>query len=305
MFRRRAAAATALRDAPMGISSLGLACFATQYLGYVALSTCIESAWYARDQRRERGDAKEKDATSKSSSKIIPGKIQPKSAVCGTVRARPEDPWGFPLYQMIFRRFPREDGRTTHPRHRAYASWNLFASSLFALAVGESVARNRSSVYSSDAPRAWCEWSGVLDAVLGFAAATCWQSVLEYYWHRAMHWRWFYERLHKIHHFYVSPCAWCDLCIHPIEAFGYYCILYSPAWALRMRDTSFVAYMILMGVCGVLDHCGIALKSFGSIYETSFHDAHHRTFFFNYAFPFDIMDRACGTLWRDGATRRL
>ena len=293
----------------MNISSLGLACFATQYLGYVLLSTYIERAWYARDHERQRDDAEHENASSSTKSSkiiIIPGKIQPHRAVCGTVRAHADDPWGFPLYQMLFQRFPRDDGRATHPRHRAYASWNLLASALFAFAVGESVARRRSSIYSRDDSRAWCESSEFLDALFGFLAATCWQSALEYYWHRAMHARRFYERFHKIHHFYVSPCVWCDLCIHPAEAFGYYCVLYSPAWAFPIRDGGFVAYLALMGVCGVLDHCGIAVKSFGSVYDTSFHDTHHRTFVFNYAFPFDIMDRARGTLWRDGvpSTRR-
>lgn len=36
-------------------------------------------------------------------------------------------------------------------------------------------------------------------------AAFAMHNVVEYYWHRLMHHRWFYARLHKIHHHYKSP----------------------------------------------------------------------------------------------------
>ena len=35
--------------------------------------------------------------------------------------------------------------------------------------------------------------------------------------------------------------------------------------------------------------CGAA------VYDTKFHDLHHARFNVNYAFPFDFIDRACGT----------
>ncbi len=45
--------------------------------------------------------------------------------------------------------------------------------------------------------------------------------------------------------------------IHPLEALGYYCILYSPSAALPMRPATFFVYMALLGFAGVLDHSGI------------------------------------------------
>lgn len=65
-----------------------------------------------------------------------------------------------------------------------------------------------------------------------------WQSFFEYYWHRIMHWPWFYLRFHKVqrhfdsssqwklHHLNRAPQPFDDLLIHPLEAFGYYCILF-------------------------------------------------------------------------------
>ncbi|CAM9923730.1 unnamed protein product [Sphacelaria rigidula] len=121
-----------------------------------------------------------------------------------------------------------------------------------------------------------------------------WQCVWEYYWHRLMHQPMFYARLHKYHHFYKSPEPFDDLMIHPLEAFGYYVLLYSPPFLFRMPLASFAAYMAVCGTCGVLDHCGIAFSVPG-LYDTSDHDRHHSRFEVNYAFPFPVLDILHGT----------
>eukprot|EP01119_Soliformovum_irregulare_P007189 TRINITY_DN1958_c0_g1_i5.p1 TRINITY_DN1958_c0_g1~~TRINITY_DN1958_c0_g1_i5.p1 ORF type:complete len:176 (-),score=21.97 TRINITY_DN1958_c0_g1_i5:12-539(-) len=121
-----------------------------------------------------------------------------------------------------------------------------------------------------------------------------WQSVLEYYWHRTMHLPWFYIRLHKVHHYYKSPEPFDDLYIHPLESFGYYCILYSPAFIIPVHVTSFIFYMSIVGLTGVLDHSGVYF-SFPGFYNTRDHDTHHAKFDCNYAFPFPFMDLAHGT----------
>ncbi len=58
--------------------------------------------------------------------------------------------------------------------------------------------------------------------------------------------------------------------IHPLEALGYYCILYSAPFVIPMHSYSFVLYMILMGLTGVLDHCGVKLAVPG-VYDTTHH----------------------------------
>ena len=145
--------------------------------------------------------------------------------------------------------------------------------------------------------------AALLDIVVGFFKATAWQSVAEYYWHRLMHHRVFYRALHKIHHHYKSPSVWCDLCIHPVEAFGYYVILYSPAFVIDASVASFIAYMCVMGVCGVFDHSGLRFRCYAGAYETTFHDKHHSLFAVNYAFPFEAMDVVHGTRHVDVARK--
>ena len=62
--------------------------------------------------------------------------------------------------------------------------------------------------------------------------------------------------------------------IHPLEGFGYYCILYSPAFLVHMHFASFAAYMSIMGLAGVIDHCGVKVEIPG-LYNSADHDKHH------------------------------
>ena len=181
--------------------------------------------------------------------------------------------------------------------------------------MAESVARGRGALtWHASAAR-----PGALLA--SFLACVLQQSVLEFYWHWAMHTPPLYRRLHAIHHYYKSPQPFDDLCIHPLEACGYFCILYSPAAVDLVAPLlqpllgpramlgpchviAFVAYMALCGVCGVLDHSGVrvrvALPGGRTLYDTEEHDAHHSCGFglgtaLNLGFPFAALDRLHGT----------
>ena len=100
------------------------------------------------------------------------------------------------------------------------------------------------------------------------------------------------------HHTYTSPEPFDDLYIHPLEAFGYYIILYSPAYLFPISGLSFIMYMMIMGLFGVLDHSGIAI-SIGSLYNTRDHDFHHSKYRVNYAFPFPFMDIMHNTYYNE------
>lgn len=127
-----------------------------------------------------------------------------------------------------------------------------------------------------------------------FLLAVVYQCVVEYYWHRLMHTKLFYASFHKYHHWYKSPEPWDDMYIHPLEAFGYYCILYGPPFLFRIHCWAFLGYMVVMGVCGILDHSGVRVEVPG-LYNTEDHDNHHLRFEVNYSFPFPFMDLLHGT----------
>ena len=130
--------------------------------------------------------------------------------------------------------------------------------------------------------------------VVQLTLSVAYQSVLEYYWHLLMHLPWFYRTFHKIHHTLKAPEVWDDLYIHPVEACGYYVILYSPAFVINMNIISFLSYMALLGVAGVVDHSGIRLAIPG-LYDSRDHDRHHQYTNVNYAFPFPFLDILGGT----------
>ena len=191
--------------------------------------------------------------------------------------------WGWPL--LSFKPF-------RGPFHGLITAWNLIMASVFAIFVTECYCRSLTCMHFDPLNK-----YGLHRVLMDFLLAVVHQSILEYYWHRLMHYKFFYSVFHKIHHYYKSPEPWEDMYIHPLEAFGYYCILYSPPFIYHVHSYSFVAYMIVMGICGVLDHSGVRISLFG-IYSTVDHSYHHEKFNVNYSFPFPYMDMLHGTYFR-------
>lgn len=134
----------------------------------------------------------------------------------------------------------------------------------------------------------------VLAVAVELVALYLYENVLEYYWHRLMHVPFFYRHMHKVHHYNKSPIPFDDMLIHPLEAAGYYTLLFSPPFVLCHNVWAFVGYMAIMGVCGILDHSGVRVHVPG-LYASHDHDAHHRWTKVNYGFPHPLLDLVHGT----------
>lgn len=134
--------------------------------------------------------------------------------------------------------------------HVLVTTMNLVIASLFAFTVTELCMNGYSKmVFISEFPYA----SIIKDIFI----MVSYENIMEYYWHRFLHSKIMYKNFHKYHHFYKAPEPWDDMYIHPFEAVAYYCILYSPPFLFRIHFISFLGYMIIMGLCGVIDHSGI------------------------------------------------
>ena len=299
------------------VRASSVAVFAAQLLGYVALSSIVEFAYY----HRRRGDETSWKCQPRA---IRPGDGDGDGDAHRRGSSRKKYAWGLPLldYFASSSSSSSSSSRGRHPKHATFASLNLLVSALFAGATAEATARGHSSLTSWTAPP--------LTSLVALVKIILWQSVLEYYWHRAMHAPRLYKRLHKYHHHYKSPRPFDDLFIHPLEAAGYCAILYSSAFVCgEVPIASFLAYMAIMGVCGIIDHCGVRFRvgfgfGFGErngcgdgdgekksisktitettgadigveVYASRFHDLHHERFDVNYAFPFAFMDALHGT----------
>jgi len=164
--------------------------------------------------------------------------------------------------------------------HHRFASANITAASLFAAAATELCSRGYSRmkitesinwmyyiqcIFGNGPPEpfqcldpSWSYYSShILSIIFDFLIIVAYENIVEYYWHRLMHTKYCYGRFHKHHHHYKSPEPFDDLYIHPLEAIGYYTILYSPPFIFNIHIAAFLAYMVVMGVCGVLDRSGI------------------------------------------------
>jgi sterol desaturase/sphingolipid hydroxylase (fatty acid hydroxylase superfamily) len=188
--------------------------------------------------------------------------------------------WSLPL-------FSEKPSRA--PYHRIITSFNLFIASIFALIVTELSVRGKNRM-AFESPDTY----GYLNIVIDFSIAVAYENIAEYYWHRLLHSKPLYARFHKMHHQYKSPEPWDDMYIHPLEAALYYCILYAPPFLFRCHIIAFIAYMIVMGLCGIVDHSGIHFSVPG-FYDSSDHDRHHSHFEVNYSFPFPYLDIIHGT----------
>ncbi|KAI9029349.1 C-4 sterol methyl oxidase [Hyaloraphidium curvatum] len=178
-----------------------------------------------------------------------------------------------------------------HPRLWLWGTINLVNSAAVGAFTAECILRGWSRVVLPSKSPPWTAPSWIAAQVLSHAV----QGTLEYLWHRMMHSEWFFERFHIHHHYYLSPEVYDDMMIHPLEAFLYYFILYSPAFLVRQPLSSFVAFMVINGLFGVLDHCGIDFEL--GLYRTRDHDAHHALVNVNFSFPFPVLDILCGTYY--------
>lgn len=174
--------------------------------------------------------------------------------------------------------------------HRYLTIWNLFVASCSAAFTAECCARGWNQMRFDSVK----DYNDILYILFEACIAMTYECIVEYYWHRLMHTKYCYGRFHKFHHFYKSPEPWDDMYIHPLEAFGYYCILYGPPFLFPIHQYGFLLYMVVMGLCGVLDHSGIRCE-IPALYNTVDHDNHHAKFEVNYSFPFPYMDMLHGT----------
>jgi len=203
--------------------------------------------------------------------------------------------WGFPAWRWAAG-IGQRPGR--HARHALYCTINLLVSAAVAGAV---VQRGWDGL---GALEGWTvlQWGARpelgLRAAAKAAAAFAWQVAAEWPWHYGMHRvPGLYRAVHKLHHHNKAPVPFDDLFIHPLEALGYYLLLYAPAMGVvgSMPAEAFAAYIAVMGVCGVLDHSGVRVVAPGGAYDSAEHAQHHAKFECNYGFPVAWGDHAAGT----------
>ena len=190
---------------------------------------------------------------------------------------------------LVLAGLSRPSAPPAHPHHFLYCSVNIVSASVVAGCAAAAIAAGQSAVLPSlGAGLGW--WSGVRDT----ASLVLVHTGEVYAWHRLMHTKACYAAFHKVHHAVLSPLPFDDLLIHPLEAFLYYLLLWSPMWIVRCGPASVVAYMSVMGLTGVLDHAGLGVRV-PFLYDSDDHAVHHEQFVVNYSFPHPVIDWVAGT----------
>ena len=174
----------------------------------------------------------------------------------------------------------------THKYHWFIIPCNLLTGVFLLGYYVESMINNNTLVYF--------EYVSILNVIIGFILSVLYQCIIEYYWHRILHFPFFYKNFHKMHHYYKSPKPFDDVMIHPMEATVYYYWSWGVISWIPMHYYSFMLYMAWIGLTGVLDHCGIIFE-IPYIYSSKDHYYHHKLFKVNYGFPHSFMDLIHGT----------
>jgi sterol desaturase/sphingolipid hydroxylase (fatty acid hydroxylase superfamily) len=124
---------------------------------------------------------------------------------------RRHQPEGWKIQPHRFGSTSQQQPEKRGPYHWLFLGCNLLTASAFAGIAAEGAVRGwpTSRLHTGRDEAVVLMWELLLLVV-----ALAWQSVWEYWWHRLMHQKWCYMRMHKFHHFYKvwreSVDGWMD-----------------------------------------------------------------------------------------------
>ncbi|HVB16841.1 MAG TPA: sterol desaturase family protein [Stellaceae bacterium] len=145
---------------------------------------------------------------------------------------------------------------------------------------------------------------GVAGTVLSLVASFVLFDTWFYWFHRLIHLRPFYGRIHRWHHLTVTPVAWSnnsDRLIDNLFLQSYWLVAH---FLVPAAPAVLLAHKLYDQITGVIGHSGYEHGGVLCLPPSPFvgvthHDQHHRYFRCNYATHFTWWDRLMGTLHPD------
>jgi len=124
-----------------------------------------------------------------------------------------------------------------------------------------------------------------------------------FYWtHRAMHHRWLFKRVHRVHHLSHNPSPWAAYAFAPGEALVQAAYVPLVALVLPVHTIALFVFLAFMMVRNVFGHLGVEMlpRGFTSSWlrfstTTTHHALHHQRPSVNYGLYFTFWDRLMGT----------
>ncbi|TGM10814.1 sterol desaturase family protein [Leptospira selangorensis] len=126
-----------------------------------------------------------------------------------------------------------------------------------------------------------------------------------FYWtHRLMHTRFFYKRVHKLHHDSTTPSPWTAYSFSPWEALIHSLIMPIVALLFPVHPLALMIFMTFQIIRNVLGHSGYEIfpswmgtnKILKLLNSNTNHDMHHQSFRYNYGLYTTIWDYLFGTV---------
>jgi lathosterol oxidase len=154
------------------------------------------------------------------------------------------------------------------------------------------IASGKTKVYFNIADRGWT-WF--------IASIVIYLVVVEtaVYWiHRALHTRWLYLHVHRMHHADRVPTSLSSYAFHPLDAFMQAVPQHLLVLLLPIHIGVYVAFLSFTAVWTVLIHDRVPLVAWRGINNTTHHAVHHWFQRYNLGQFFTLWDRLGGT-YRD------
>lgn len=135
-----------------------------------------------------------------------------------------------------------------------------------------------------------------------------------FYWtHRLLHTRWFFKKIHTVHHRSANPTPLAAYSFHPIEALIESLIVFPFITILPVHVFAFLLFTFLVLVLNVIGHIGFEFiprklrNSLPGKYLTSstHHNLHHQKSNKNFGYYFTFWDKLMKTLQNEISRSRL
>jgi sterol desaturase/sphingolipid hydroxylase (fatty acid hydroxylase superfamily) len=151
-------------------------------------------------------------------------------------------------------------------------------------------------IYSGDVP-------GVSRLLLEFGVIVLVHDAYFYWAHRAMHSRWLFRKVHRLHHKSRTPTPWAAYAFAPAEAILETGILPLAGLLLPMHEITVLLFVTHMIVRNVIGHAGIELfpawwlnvPVLRRVTTTTHHDLHHSHGGYNFGLYFTWWDKWMNT----------
>jgi lathosterol oxidase len=140
--------------------------------------------------------------------------------------------------------------------------------------------------------------------VLSFIASMLLFDTWFYWFHRLIHTRPLYRRVHQWHHLTVTPVAWSnnsDRLVDNLFLQSYWVVAH---FLIPVAPAVLLAHKLYDQITGVVGHSGFEHGGLwcwppSPLVGVTHHDQHHRYFQCNYATHFTLWDRLTGTMHRE------